>query len=192
MWNRRKSERRTPAPTEDKALVGTASTPNSGSLVHIGASMTVSGEFFSAEDTRIDGIVEGRVVVMGCPLTVGPDGRVDANVVARELILMGTIHGDVEVTGGVTIHRNASLTGNVRARKISIEEGGFFQGIMERVDPDATPLERDQLAQLAQAVEQAGEDEEVSVEVADPIPPGIQNWETEETAMQRPSDADAA
>src|SRR2546426_10582782 len=100
----------------------------SGGMAVMGRSVMVKGQIFSREDLTIDGEVEGTVELQEHRLTVGPNGKVVAAVKARDIVVLGTIHGNVEATDKVEIRKEAKLVGNVKTARIVIEDGAYFNG----------------------------------------------------------------
>jgi cytoskeletal protein CcmA (bactofilin family) len=100
----------------------------SGEVATIGKSVVVKGELSGSEDLVVDGEVEGSITLRGQTLTVGPNGRVRANIEARNVILHGRVDGDVQAADRVDLRKSASLTGNISTARISIEDGAFFKG----------------------------------------------------------------
>src|SRR5690349_13320705 len=106
----------------------------------IGASMSIKGDIRTQEELFVDGDVEG-VLESKSLLTVGPNGKVRANIKAREAIIFGTVKGNVDVTEKVAIRDNGSVVGDIRTAGISIDDGAYFKGSIDiiRVDTKATP-----------------------------------------------------
>ncbi|MFK7992296.1 MAG: polymer-forming cytoskeletal protein [Sandaracinaceae bacterium] len=96
----------------------------------IGSELVVHGKLGGKSDLRIDGVFEGEVALEGA-LTIGPDASVVGPVSVGELTLEGEIRGDVVATDGVAIRPGGRLLGDVRARRIGIEDGGSLQGGIE-------------------------------------------------------------
>jgi cytoskeletal protein CcmA (bactofilin family) len=94
----------------------------------VGQTMTIKGSIQSSEDLYIDGDVEGSLDLTGCRLTIGPHGKVAANALARELIVIGQMKGDVEVTSKVAIRTNGRLIGDIKAAGIVIDDDAYFKG----------------------------------------------------------------
>src|SRR5579864_2119775 len=84
--------------------------PKTGFAV-LGKSVIVKGQIVSREDLTIDGEVEGTVELHEHRLTVGPNGKVTSNVKARELVVIGTVHGNVDITDKIEIRKDAKLVG---------------------------------------------------------------------------------
>jgi cytoskeletal protein CcmA (bactofilin family) len=103
----------------------------------LGKSVIVKGQIFSREDLTIDGEVEGTVELQEHRLTVGPNGKVTASVKAREIVVLGTIHGNVETTDKIDIRKEAKLVGDIRTARIVIEDGAYFKGNIDIVRAEA-------------------------------------------------------
>lgn len=94
----------------------------------IGKSLVVKGEVTGSESLYIDGKVEGAINLPGNRVTVGRNGQVSANISAREIVVLGKVRGNVNASDRVDIRSEGSLTGDVVAQRISIEDGAFFKG----------------------------------------------------------------
>ncbi len=115
-----------PAPTGiTGAGAGAAAT---GEQATIGKSLIVKGELTGSESLYIDGKVEGAINLPGNRVTVGRNGQVAANIVAREVVVLGKVRGNCQASDRVDIRSEGSLTGDVIAARISIEDGAFFKG----------------------------------------------------------------
>ncbi len=152
MWNKRKDEEYPPksnttpsAPAnaiKDSAPMSTApaashfSTDMRGPAV-IGKSVMIKGQIFSREDLTIDGEIDGSVELQEHRLTVGPHGKLQAGVKAREIIVLGAIHGNVEASDKIDIRKDAKLVGDIRTARIVIEDGAYFKGSIDIVRPES-------------------------------------------------------
>jgi cytoskeletal protein CcmA (bactofilin family) len=94
----------------------------------IGKSLVIKGEVTGSESLYIDGRVEGSINLAGNRVTVGRNGVVNANVNAREIVVLGKVRGNLQASDRVDIRTEGSLTGDVVAQRISIEDGAFFKG----------------------------------------------------------------
>jgi cytoskeletal protein CcmA (bactofilin family) len=112
-----------------------------GSSAAIGKSVMVKGQIFSREDLYIDGEVEGSVECQEHRLTVGPNGKVQANMKAREIVLLGTVHGNVDAADKIDIRKDAKLVGDIKTQRIVIEDGAYFKGSIDiqKAEPKPAP-----------------------------------------------------
>ena len=94
----------------------------------IGKSLVIKGEVTGSESLYIDGRVEGSINLAGNRVTVGRNGVVSANINAREIVVIGKVKGNLVATDRVDIRNEGSLTGDVVAQRISIEDGAYFKG----------------------------------------------------------------
>jgi cytoskeletal protein CcmA (bactofilin family) len=94
----------------------------------IGKSLVIKGEVTGSESLYIDGRVEGSISLAGNRVTVGRNGVVAANINAREIVVLGKVRGNLTASDRVDIRSDGSLTGDVVAARISIEDGAFFKG----------------------------------------------------------------
>jgi len=107
-----------------------------GAAATIGKAVKVVGQIFSREDLYVDGEVEGTVEALENKLTIGPNGTVRATVKAREVVVLGSIHGNVEAADKIEIRKDAKLIGDIRMARIIIEDGAYFKGMSEIVKPE--------------------------------------------------------
>ena len=103
----------------------------------IGKSLVIKGELTGSESIFIDGRVEGSINLPGNRVTVGRNGVVAANISAREIVVLGKVRGNVQASDRVDIRNEGSLTGDVVAQRISIEDGAFFKGGIDIRKPGA-------------------------------------------------------
>ena len=94
----------------------------------IGKSLVIKGEVTGSESLYIDGRVEGSINLSGNRVTSGRNGVVAANISAREIVVLGKVRGNLTASDRVDIRSDGSLTGDVVAARISIEDGAFFKG----------------------------------------------------------------
>jgi cytoskeletal protein CcmA (bactofilin family) len=105
-------------------------TVRSGSAA-LGKNVTVKGQIFAREDLTIDGEVEGTVECHEHRLTIGPNARVQAGLKAREIIIHGSIQGNVEAADKIDIKKEAKLVGDIKTSRIVIEDGAYFKGSID-------------------------------------------------------------
>jgi cytoskeletal protein CcmA (bactofilin family) len=101
---------------------------NTSEQATIGKSLIIKGEVTGSESLYIDGRVEGSINLPGNRITVGRNGVVSANMTAREIVVIGKVKGNLSASDRVDIRSEGSLTGDVIAQRISIEDGAFFKG----------------------------------------------------------------
>ena len=108
-----------------------------GEQATIGKSLIVKGEVSGSESLYIDGKVEGAINLPGNRVTVGRNGQVAANISAREIVVLGKVRGNCQASDRIDIRSEGSLTGDVIAARISIEDGAFFKGGIDIRKPGA-------------------------------------------------------
>jgi cytoskeletal protein CcmA (bactofilin family) len=113
--------------------------PNNQDQATIGKSLVIKGEVSGSESLYIDGRVEGSINLAGNRVTVGRNGVVAANISAREIIVLGKVRGNLTASDRVDIRNEGSLTGDVVAQRISIEDGAFFKGGIDIRKPGQKP-----------------------------------------------------
>ncbi len=151
MWNKRKEEEYPPkpapapgttsSPAKENAPMSTNPTPSHAATESrgpaiIGKSVMIKGQIFSREDLTIDGEIDGSVELHEHRLTVGPNGKLQAGVKAREVVVLGTIHGNVEASDKIDIRKDARLVGDIKTARIVIEDGAYFKGSIDIARPE--------------------------------------------------------
>ncbi len=116
------------APEPSPASAPRNATLNTAEQATIGKSLVIKGEVTGSESLYIDGRVEGSINLSGNRVTVGRNGVVAANINAREIVVLGKVRGNLAASDRVDIRNEGSLTGDVVAQRISIEDGAFFKG----------------------------------------------------------------
>lgn len=104
--------------------------PAEGSTV-IGKSVVVRGDISGQEDLYLDCDIEGSITLTDNRLTIGPEARIVADVTVRDLVVFGKLTGNVHATGRVDLRQSASLTGDIVAGRLSIEESAILKGRVE-------------------------------------------------------------
>ena len=107
------------------------STSPSGSTARLGASLHVKGEISGNEDLHIDGSVEGLVQLEDRKLTVGASAKLTADVVAREVVVYGSVKGNLRARDRIEIKKDGSVVGDLTTARIMIEDGAYFKGSIE-------------------------------------------------------------
>jgi cytoskeletal protein CcmA (bactofilin family) len=98
----------------------------------IGREMKIRGELTGSNDLLVDGEIDGVIRLAAARLTVGADGRVRATIMAKDVVVMGLIEGEIRATGRVELRNGAVVLGDIFATRLSIEEGASLRG---NVDP---------------------------------------------------------
>lgn len=152
MWNRSKREDEEPpvrsappapeaaresfaAPAAYPARRAIEDAPTRAAAV-IGKSLVVSGEITGKEDLLVDGRVEGDIELLENRLTVGVGGHVEGSIRAREIVIYGVVHGNMEAGERVEIRKNAKVIGDLRASRPVIEDEAYFKGNVETIRVD--------------------------------------------------------
>jgi cytoskeletal protein CcmA (bactofilin family) len=94
----------------------------------LGKSLVIKGEVTGSESLYIDGRVEGSINLPGNRVTVGRNGVVSANISAREIVILGKVRGNMTASDRFDIRSEGTLTGDIIAQRVSIEEGAYFKG----------------------------------------------------------------
>lgn len=119
---------------------------NTAEQATIGKSLVIKGEVTGSESLYIDGRVEGSINLAGNRVTVGRNGVVSANISAREIVVLGKVRGNLNATDRVDIRNEGSLTGDVVAQRISIEDGAFFKGGIDIRKPGQKDTKEESIA----------------------------------------------
>ncbi len=104
-----------------------------GTAAVIGKSVEIRGEVKGSEDLVIEGHVEGTVTLSESRLTVGINARVHANIAARDIVILGTVVGEVQASGRVEMRQGCQVTGDVRTARLSIEDNAIFHGKVDLI-----------------------------------------------------------
>ena len=100
-------------------------------IVNIGKSVVIKGELNGSEDLTIEGHVEGTIQLRDHVLTIGPNGKIKAQVFAKSVIVLGEVHGNVTASDKVDIRDNGSVEGDLISPRIAIAEGAHFKGSVD-------------------------------------------------------------
>lgn len=101
---------------------------NRNDIAHIGKSVMIKGELSGSEDLYLDGEVEGSIELHDHNLTVGPNGRVKANINAKEVVIQGKVDGSISGSDRVELRKSGVLVGDIVTQRIIIEDGAYFKG----------------------------------------------------------------
>ena len=140
MW--KKDDIPSPAPVaskpEEKRRRPIAQKPpsNSGELATIGRSITIKGEVTGDEDILIQGRVDGSVNLKQQSVTVGPEGRVKADITGRTVIVEGEVEGNLKAQDQVILRATAAVQGDITASRLVLEDGAVFRGGVDMGEPE--------------------------------------------------------
>jgi cytoskeletal protein CcmA (bactofilin family) len=107
--------------------------------VNIGKSVVIKGELSGSEDLTIEGHVEGRIELRENVLTIGPNGKIRAEVFAKAVIVLGEVAGNVTASEKVDIRDNGSVDGDIVSPRVAIAEGAHFRGSVDMQRASAKP-----------------------------------------------------
>ena len=99
--------------------------------VNIGKSVVIKGELNGSEDLTIEGQVEGTIQLRDHVLTIGPNGKIKAQVFAKAVIVLGEVTGNVTASEKVDIRDNGSVDGDIISPRVAIAEGAHFRGSVD-------------------------------------------------------------
>lgn len=107
--------------------------------VQIGRSVIVKGELTGSEDLAIEGQIEGKIELRDHVLTIGPNGKIRAEIMAKSVVVLGEVHGNITATEKVDIRDNGSVDGDITAPRVAIAEGAQFRGKVDMQRKVAAP-----------------------------------------------------
>lgn len=125
---------RASAPSAPVTSYAPAANVAAGTAV-IGPSVIIRGDVIAQEDLYINGNIEGTLQLEQYKLAVGPRGKVKAHIVAREVMIQGSVDGDIKATDKIIIKNEGTLVGDIQVAGIVIEDGAYFKGSIDIVRP---------------------------------------------------------
>ena len=128
----------------DRNSAASAKTSERTVVAGIGRSIVIKGELSGNEDLAVEGRVEGAINLHQTLLTVGEHGKVKANVVAKAVVVVGLVQGNIQAAEKVDIREKGSVDGDIHAPRVAIAEGAHFRGSIDMrkaqsVKPAAPP-----------------------------------------------------
>jgi cytoskeletal protein CcmA (bactofilin family) len=99
-----------------------------GETASLGKSVVIKGEVTGSEDLYVDGQVDGSISLEGNRLTIGPNGKIKANIVARSVSIAGKLEGNIRAGDRVDLRQSAVVLGDIATQRIAIEDGAYFKG----------------------------------------------------------------
>ena len=131
MWDKREAGMR-PGAEPGINPVYTPETSRGGRIVvNIGPSIQIKGELQGDEDLTIDGRIEGQINLREHNLTIGPNGKIKADLFAKTIVIAGEVSGNANAAERVEIAPSGRLTGNIAAPRITIADGAHFKGSVD-------------------------------------------------------------
>ena len=109
----------------------TMKSQNSRDVVNIGKSVVIKGELNGSEDLTIEGHVEGKIELRDHVLTIGPNGKIKAELFAKSVVVLGEVIGNVSASEKVDIRENGSVEGDITSPRVAIAEGAHFRGSVD-------------------------------------------------------------
>src|SRR6266705_377910 len=143
MWDKKEGKDVAPGSFSTPAGYGSSphpapsssTTSSSGRLVNIGQTIFIKGELTGTEDLTIEGRVEGKIELKDHNLTIGPNGKIKADVFAKNIVITGDLLGNAFASERVEITNSGVLKGDIVSPRIVIADGAQFKG---SVDMDKT------------------------------------------------------
>jgi cytoskeletal protein CcmA (bactofilin family) len=104
---------------------------------HLGHGVRIQGKIFSDQDLQIDGEVDGTLEAGGHNLTIGSLAKVKADIRAQNVSIVGAVEGTIETTDLVELCSQCRVVGQIKTRRIAVQDGAYFKGDIEVVQPPA-------------------------------------------------------
>lgn len=147
MWRSKKPEEVSPAPSNPEPVPPAVrdlrplptSLRSSDGQARLGKSLAFHGQLKGAEDLYVDGEFDGTIELDDHSLHVGPQGRVRADIRAREIVIEGNVQGNLRARDRLQIRKTGSVTGDLVAARIVIEDGAYFKGSIDIERPEEKP-----------------------------------------------------
>lgn len=99
--------------------------------MNIGKSVVIKGELSGSEDLAIEGQVEGKIELRQNVLTIGPNGKIKAQIFAKQVVVLGEVVGNITASEKVDIRDNGSVDGDLASPRVAIAEGAHFRGAID-------------------------------------------------------------
>ncbi len=120
-------------------------------VVNVGKSVVIKGEVNGSEDLTIEGQVDGKIELRQHMLTIGPNGRITAEVFAKSVVILGAVIGNVTATEKVNIRESGSVDGDITAPRVAIAEGAHFRGNVDMSTKKPTSTLKEETGTVRQA-----------------------------------------
>lgn len=154
---------------DEKPATGTIRTKrkstDSGSAALIGPSIRIKGDLVGEEDLIIQGTVEGTINLHNNVLTIGENGRIDANLHATTINVEGELRGDLFGSEKVVIKKTGDVRGNITAPRVTLEDGAMFKGSIEMDPKSVSSIEKDPATKPEQNTGSIKENKEATLDI---------------------------
>ena len=127
-----------------------------GEQAVIGSSLVVKGDVHGEEDLVIQGQIEGKVVLKKNSITVGSNGRVKADLYGKQIIIEGSVQGNLFGEDKIIVKKSGNVRGNLLAPRINLEEGAKFKGSIDMEGAEAVDNQRPLPAAKGSSVQKVG------------------------------------
>lgn len=128
MWKREEPAETVVQPAANVPAVNSYKGGGAAQNVIIGKSIVVKGELHGSEDLTVEGTIEGKIALKQHMLTIGAHGRIRAQVLAKSVVVLGEVVGNVEATEKISIRSEGTVEGDLKAPRVAIAEGAKFRG----------------------------------------------------------------
>src|SRR4030095_10270829 len=102
--------------------------PSKEEVINIGRSVFIKGELTGDEDLTIEGRVEGRIELKDHNLVIGPNGKINAEINAKNVTISGSVVGNIAATDIIEIKSSGSVMGDIKSPRVCIADGAHFKG----------------------------------------------------------------
>ena len=127
---------------------------NARDVVNIGKSVVIKGELNGSEDLTVEGRVEGMIDLREHVLTIGANGNIKAEVLAKSVIVLGTVTGNITASDKVEIRDGGSVDGDIISPRVAISEGARFRGSVDMQKKAAKPIQQSSASAQPKAAQQ--------------------------------------
>ena len=131
------------------AFGNTEATSSSVEVASLGKGVKIEGKIYSTQDLQVDGEVAGTIELPNHKLTVGPHGRIKADIKVREILVLGRVEGGLQAQEKVEIRSAAQFVGDIKASRIILEEGAYVKGSIDIVRTETNkPMTKGQILHI--------------------------------------------
>jgi cytoskeletal protein CcmA (bactofilin family) len=128
----------TPVQPPTQPSVPQSQPPHAKERALIGASIEIKGSLSGGEDLFVEGRVEGKIELAQHSVTIGPSGRIKADIQGRNIVVMGEVEGNLFGSEQIVLRQSSTVRGNLVAPRVSLEDGSNFKGSIDMTAKSAT------------------------------------------------------